>query len=271
MLFIKELVKRYFDDEIPRLSAELAYYFLLSMFPFLMFLITLLGYLPIPQDQVFGVIEEFMPKKTMRLIESNLAYILNNQNGKLLSLSAIVAIWSASNGIGAIVRAFNRAYDVKESRSLLVAKGMAILLTFAMIFVILVSLLLPVFGKMIGVYIFNEFGKSEKFLSFWNTLRWGFSSIILFIVFTVLYFLAPNKRLKMKEVITGSIFATTGWIVVSLIFSYYVNHFGNYSAMYGSIGTIIVLMVWFYFSGMILVIGGEINGILNCRRVKDCT
>lgn len=253
------------DDEIPRSSAELAYFFLLSIFPFLLFLLTLIAFLPIPQSQLLSIIEEFAPTEAINLIESNLSLLLDSQNGKLLWVSIIAAIWSASNGIVAIVRALNIAYDVKESRSFLVSRIMAIMLTFAMIFVIIIALLLPVFGKIIGTFIFTSLGMSEEFIVFWNRLRWAISSFILFSVFTYIYYFAPNKKLKMNEVMLGSIFATIGWAAVSLAFSYYVNHFGNYSAMYGSIGGIIILMIWFYLSGMIILLGGEINAMMYNR------
>ncbi|WP_273128370.1 YihY/virulence factor BrkB family protein [Metabacillus sp. HB246100] len=264
--FLKELVQRFTDDEVPGLSAQLSYFFLLSLFPFLIFLITLLGYLPISQEDVLRTIEEFAPGQSMDIINETLAQILNNRNGGLLSFGIIATLWSASNGINAIVRAFNKAYDVEESRSFIVARGMAIILTIAMVFVIVVALLLPVFGREIGLFIFSNFGFSEQFLTIWNTLRWLVSGAILFIVFTALYFVAPNKRLHIKDGLPGSIAATIGWIVASLAFSYYVGNFANYSATYGSIGGIIVLMIWLYLSGMIIILGGELNALLYKRR-----
>ena len=266
--FIKELIKRFTEDEVGGLSAELGYFFLLSLFPFLIFLVTLIGYLPISQVDVLNFIREYAPGETMDMIENNLNAILGTHNGKLLSFGIIATVWSASNGINAVVRAFNRAYDVKESRSFFVARGISILLTFAMVFVIIVALLLPVFGKQIGIFVFSSFGLSDAFLDIWNAARWIVSALILFIVFTFLYFIAPNKRLKIRGVISGAFFATFGWMFVSLAFSYYVSSFGNYTATYGSLGGIIVLMIWFYLSGMIIIVGGEINAILNCHRVR---
>jgi membrane protein len=252
------------------LAAQLAYFFLLSLFPLLIFIVTLLPYLPITQADLLAVIRDFAPGETMDLIETNLAGILNEQNGKLLSFGVIGTIWSASNGINAIVRAFNKAYNVTESRSFVVARGMSILLTFGMILVIIVALLLPVFGKQIGVYLFSNFGLSSEFLTIWNTLRWLVSSVIIFIVFVSLYWIAPNKKLTCVSVIPGAIFATVGWAFVSLAFSYYVGSFGNYSATYGSIGAIIVLMIWFYLTGIMLILGGEINAISSQIKDKEC-
>jgi membrane protein len=264
--FLKELFLRFTSDEVPGLSAQLSYFFLLSLFPFLIFLITLVGYLPITQEDVLGTIEQFAPGETLQIIDETLDQIINHKNGGLLSFGIIATLWSASNGINAIVRAFNKAYEVDETRSFIVARGMAILLTVAMVFVIVVALLLPVFGKEIGLFIFSNFGFSEEFLTMWNTMRWLVSGFILFIVFTSLYYVAPNKHLKFKDGLPGGIAATLGWILASLAFSYYVGNFANYSATYGSIGGVIVLMIWLYLSGMIIILGGELNALLYKRK-----
>lgn len=266
LTFIREMARRFHEDEIPRLSAELAYFFLLSLFPFLIFLFTLLAYLPLPHEDVLSLVRQYAPEEAIHLIEANIHKIMDYQNGKLLSLSIIGAIWSASNGMNAIVRAFNRAYDVEENRPFFIARGVSILLTFGMIFVIIVALLLPVFGKTIGLFLFSEFGFSHTFLTIWNAFRWAVSFVILFIVFTALYYFAPNKRLCYADVVRGALFATIGWIITSLAFSYYVGNFANYTAMYGSLGGMIILMVWFYLSGMIIILGGEMNAIFDCER-----
>ncbi|MBY0122935.1 YihY/virulence factor BrkB family protein [Bacillus sp. S/N-304-OC-R1] len=264
-----QLKRRVVEDDLFGLAAQLAYFFLLSLFPLLLFVISLLPYLPITQEDIIGVIRDFAPKETIQLIETNLNE-LTNKNVKLLSFGIIATIWSASNGINAIVRAFNKAYEVKESRSFIVARGMAILFTFAMIFVFIVALLLPVFGKIIGSYLFAKLGLSDEFMTIWNTLRWLLSSIILFIVFTGIYWIAPNTKLKCITVVPGAIFATVGWELSSLAFSFYVTNFGNYSATYGSIGAIIVLMFWFYMTGIIIILGGEINAVYSKYKKEGC-
>ncbi|AKU27124.1 YihY/virulence factor BrkB family protein [Anoxybacillus geothermalis] len=265
MTFIRELARRFTEDEVPRLSAELAYYFLLSLFPFLLFLMTLLAYLPIPHEDVLMLVRQYAPKEALHLIETNVHRLMDEQNGKLLSLSIIGAIWSASNGMSAIMRAFNRAYDVQEDRPFWVVRGLSIVLTLGMIAVIIVMLVLPVFGRMIGLFLFSTLGLSQPFLTIWNTFRWVTSAIILFVVFTTLYYFAPNKQLRCVNVVRGALFATAGWIATSWAFAYYVNHFADYTAMYGSLGGMIVLMIWFYLSGMILVLGGEMNAIFDCE------
>lgn len=264
------LWKRVQEDDVAGLAAQLAYFFLLSLFPLLIFLVTLLPYLPITQEEMLGVVADFAPGQTMSFIETTLAEILSHQNKTLLSFGIIATIWSASNGMNAIIRALNKAYNVKESRSFIVARGMSILFTVAMIIVFIIALLLPVFGKQIGVYLFTKLGLTSQFLAFWNMLRWLFSALIIFVVFLVLYWLAPNKKFKCIDATPGAIFATVGWLLVSYGFSYYVSNFGNYSAMYGSIGAVIVLMIWFFLSGIIIILGGEINALSSYLKDDKC-
>lgn len=267
---LKLLWHRIEEDDLNGLSAQLAYFFLLSLFPLLIVLFTLLPYIPIPQQDMLGMIKAFAPVETLDLIEKNITYVMNHRNGGLLSFGIIGTIWSASNGINAIVRAFNKAYNVKESRSFIVARGMAILLTFAMIFVFILALIIPIFGREIGVYLFSKLGYATQFLKLWHALSWVVSAIILFLIFTGLYWIAPNIKLECRSALPGAAFATLGWIVSSLGLSFYVGKISNYSLTYGSIGTIIVLMVWLYLSAFIIILGGEINAFYSERKKTSC-
>ncbi len=268
--FVKDLIKRLKADDISGLAAQLAYFFLLSLFPLFIFLFTLVVYLPYSQEEILRTLQTFAPTESMDIIQESLNEVMQG-NVKLLSFGIFATIWSASHGLNSIISAFNRAYDVTETRSYFVARSMSIMLTIAMIFVFIVALLLPLFGKQIGFFLFSTFGFSEQFIQVWNMLRWMISSIVLFIVFTMLYWMAPNKKIKCVSVLPGSIFATIGWVGSSLIFSFYVDKLGNYTTTYGSLGGIIVLMIWFYLSGMIIIIGGEINAAIGEKKKPECT
>ncbi|ULT57859.1 YihY/virulence factor BrkB family protein [Neobacillus drentensis] len=267
---IRLLWHRIEEDDLPGLSAQLAYFFLLSLFPLLIVLFTLLPYFPIPHQNILGMIKDFAPDEAMALIEKNVKEIMSQRNGGLLSFGIIGTIWSASNGINAIVRAFNKAYNVKESRSFIVARGMAVLLTFGMIFVFLLALILPVFGKEIGLFLFSQLGYTEEFIKIWNALSWLGSAIILFLIFTGLYWIAPNVKIKCKSAFPGAIFATVGWIISSMGLSFYVGNFSNYSLTYGGIGAIIVLMIWLYLSAFIIILGGEVNAFYSEKYKTNC-
>ncbi|MBM7601973.1 membrane protein [Virgibacillus halotolerans] len=260
--FGKQVFQRIMEDDIFGRAAQLAYFFLLSLFPFLLFLLTLIGYFPIDEQSVIDLIATYAPAQIGDLLHANIDLLVNQQNGGLLSISIIGALWAASNGVNALIRAFNKAYGVKEDRSFIVARLIAMVLTIAMVAIIIIAFLLPIFGRMIGIYLFSLFGLSANFIAVWETLRWLISSIIFFIVFLALYKLAPNAKVTFGKVIWGALFATVFWQLVSLGFSYYVSTMGNYSATYGSLGAVIVLMIWFYISGIIIMIGGAINATI---------
>lgn len=267
---IRLLWHRIYEDDLPGLSAQLAYYFLLSLFPLLIVMFTLIPFIPIPHEDMLGMIREFAPADAIQLIEKTINEIMSHRSGGLLSFGIIGTIWSASNGINAIVKAFNKAYNVKESRSFIVSRGMAILLTFGMIIVFIVAIVLPVFGREIGLFLFSQLGYSKEFLRLWNTLSLIVSAIILFLIFTGLYWIAPNVHLRCRSAFPGAAFATLGWIASSVGLSFYVGNFSNFSVTYGSIGAIIVLMLWLYISAFIIILGGEINAFYSEENRANC-
>jgi len=264
--FFKELVVRIKKVDVTGLGSQLAFFFLLSLFPLLLSLITLLPYLNLDESQVFLFIREYAPENVYQLIKGTLDEILENRNGGLLSIGLLATIWSASKGMNALTKALNRSYFVEETRSFIVSRGMSVVFTIALIGVLLVALLLPVFGQQIGMLLFSYFGLEEGFLKLWNSLRWIVPPVLIFLVFTAIYWIVPNMKIRLKSAFPGALFATIGWIVTSLAFSYYVGSYGNYSKTYGSIGAIIVLMLWLYFSAIILMLGGQLNAVMTERK-----
>ncbi|WP_186306509.1 YihY/virulence factor BrkB family protein [Siminovitchia fortis] len=266
--FGKEIARRISDNDVTGFAAQLSYFFLLSLFPMLIFLFTLLPYTPLTQQDIFHTIKDFAPLETYTMIERTISEIMDNRSGGLLSVGFIATLWAASKGMNALMKSLNRAYEVEEKRSFIVSRGLSIVLTVALIFVFILALLLPVFGKQLGMFIFSYLGLSDQFLKIWNVIRWVLTPVILFLVFLVVYYLAPSIKIRCATAVPGSIFASVGWIAVSLGFSFYVSNFGNYTAMYGSIGTIIVMMLWFYFSAIIIMVGGEINSYFTKKAGK---
>lgn len=263
--FAKYLIIRSKEDEITGLSAQLAYFLLLSAFPLLIFAITLLGYLPISSDEVLDLFNNIMhiaPEDTYKMIEEMIVSVFEVKRGDVLSISIIITLWTASNGMKAIIRALNKAYNIKESRGFFHNRLIALLMIFAIIIAIAVALILSVFGNLIGNFLFLYFELELSFLRIWDITRYIISFLLLLVLFALLYFIAPNKKLKWREIYIGTVFAAIGWIGVSWVFSFYVNNFGDYSATYGSLGGVVVLMVWLYISSAILILGGEINALI---------
>ena len=266
--FFKELLARIQHVDVTALGAQLAFFFLLSLFPLLIFMVTLLPYLNLQEDQLFNILRTYAPGEVYTLIDGTLDEVLSDRNGGLLSVGIIATIWSASNGMNALIKSLNRSYDLDETRPFFIARGISVIFTLLLIVLFVVALALPIFGEQIGTFLFSYLGYEQGFLGVWNQVRWTIPPVMIFIVFMLLYWIAPNRKLYLKSVIPGAIFATVGWIVVSLGFSLYVSSFANYSATYGSIGGIIVLMMWLYFSGTILMVGGQINAVMQERKEK---
>lgn len=263
--FLKELLVRIKKVDVTGLGSQLAFFFLLSLFPLLIFIMTLLPYLNFNQAEVFLLIRDYAPESVAMLIEGTLNEILENRNGGLLSIGALATVWSASKGMNALTKALNRSYFTEESRSFIMARVMSVVFTIMLIAVLVVALILPVFGQQIGVLAFSYMGLEEGFLILWAGLRWLVPPVLIFFVFSLIYWLVPNLKIPFKSVLPGALFATVGWILTSLAFSFYVGSYGNYSSTYGSIGAIIVLMMWLYFSAIILMLGGQLNAVMTER------
>lgn len=266
--FFQDLIHRTKNVDISGMGAQLAYFFLLSFFPMLIFMVTLLPYLSLERGQIFDFLSEVMPDEVYSLIEGTLTEVLSNQNGGLLSIGIIGTIWSASKGVDALMKALNRSYDV-EGRAGFMNRLWSLIFTISLVGVLLIALVLPVFGQQIGNLIFDYLGVATSFATIWNSIRWIIPPALILILLTAMYWVVPNTdpRLTIVSVFPGAIFATLGWLVLTYVFSFYVSNFGNYSATYGSIGGVIILMLWLYFTGMILIFGGLLNATVQKRQL----
>ncbi len=264
-LSVTELARRVISevqrDNCLTYAAALAYYFLFALFPFFMFLTALLGFLHLPNllDQIIAMLSQVLPAQATQLVQEQLADLTAQQRGGLLSFGIIAALWTSSSAIVAIGDGLNHAYNVEEGRPFWKLRGMAILLVVGLSVFIIGSIVLLIFGPQIGGWVADLFGFGGAFELAWNILRWP---VILFLVITAIaaiYYFTPDVDQSWKWITPGSVFAVLLWLIASLGFSYYVNNFGEYDATYGSIGAIIVLLTWMYVTGLVILIGGEIN------------
>lgn len=260
--FIKMLIKRINEDQIFGLSSQLAYTFLFSLFPFLIFLFSILPYLGLTPENVVTFIKEYAPPELMKLIQTNIHQVLE-KNGGLLSFGVIATIWPMSSAIMTIRNVLNRAYGVQETRNFFLMWGMVFLFTIGMLIVIILALILNVFGPVVGRLVFRFLEISPSFLHLWMIFRLLISFIVVYLIFGCLYFVSPSKHLALRDVSIGAAFAALAWQIASLLFSFFVERYMHYSYTYGTLAGVIVVMTWFYISGMILLFGGEINVVLH--------
>jgi len=253
---------RFLDDEIPALGAQMTYYLLLSFFPFSIFIITIISYTPVTTYELLQLVSAILPSNTYEIIEDLIKNVMPSRSTTLLSFGMASTLWSASNGVKALIRGINKAYNQEENRPFWKVRGLSLLFTLALSFIIAVSFIMLIFGELLGNRIFTLYLPSSSFKTVWDVVRYVFTAFTMLFVFILLYYYTPNVRLKIKKVIPGSVFSTLGWLITSELFSFYVNNFTNYSNAYGSIGGIIVLLLWLYIISIIILTGGELNASL---------
>ena len=264
-LGIKELaarvVKEVRKDDCLGWAAQLAYYLLFAVFPFLLFLTALLGFLPIPNlmDRLLGALAMLLPGEAVTLLQDNIRQLVTEQKGGLLSFGILAALWSSSSAVVAVTAALNQAYDVQEGRPWWKVRGIALLLTMGLSLFLLLATLLLVFGPQLGRGLASLVGLGTVFELTWNIVRWPVSAGLLIVALALVYYFAPDVEQAWKWITPGAVFAVLATLLASLGFSLYVSHFGSYNKTYGSLGAVIVFLTWLYLTGLCLLVGGEIN------------
>lgn len=249
------------DDGCPGLAAQLAFYFFLALFPALLFVVSLLGYLPIePALQTMILrLEGLLPQQVLTLIRDQLDRVVAGASGGLLTFGIAGAVWSSSSAIVAIIDALNHAYDIEERRPWWKARLIAMGLTIALAVFVVTAFALVVGGTDLAVWLAGLVGVDEAFTGVWALGQWLVALALVVIAVDLVYYLAPNVDFEWAWVTPGALVATGLWLLASIGFRTYVQNFSNYSDLYGAIGGVIVLMLWFYLCGFALLIGAELN------------
>lgn len=266
--FIIYFIVKIRDDDIFALAAQLAYYLILSFFPFLIFLLTLVGFSNLDSMEVLGALRAILPTSAFELIYNVIIEVIEKQNTGLLGASLLLVVWSASSAFRAVIKGINKAYGLNENRSFIKRAFIAIICTFALAFVIMLTLVMLVFGRLIGELLASYLPFPSVVYKVWNFLRYVLVVFMMILIFASIYRYTPSKRLMWREVLPGAISCTGGWLIVSLGFSFYINNFSNYSKIYGGLGAVIILITWLYLTSIILIVGGEINSVIVIRKTN---
>lgn len=259
----RRLWRESLQDELLGRAAQLAYYALLALFPALIVLTALMGLLSVERfmPELMSYLRDVLPADALLMVERFLTQVAEGSGANLLSLGALGALWASSSGVTAIMDALNVVFGVKEDRRpFWRVRLIAILLTIGLAGFVILSLGLVLYGSTIGTWVAELMGFGVAFTWMWNVLQWPIVIGLMLIVVTAIYHICPDRRVRRWSWLTpGSVFAVGMWLIVSLGFKAYVDNFGNYNKVYGSIAGVIVLMLWLYWSGMVLLFGGEIN------------
>jgi membrane protein len=264
---IQSIRERVDDHELLGRAAQLSYYFLLALFPLLIFLVNLLGYFATAgsqlRDSLLRYLSTIMPYSAVTLVYTTLDEVTVNKGSGKLSFSLLAALWVASSGMGAISDTLNIAFNVKETRPWWKTRLISIALTIALTLLLMAALAIVLYGGRLGDAIAGRVGYGDAFTVTWRIVQWPIMLGFIFFTFDLIYYFAPcHTHRRWRWATPGAIIAVILWLMISFGLRGYLHFFNSYSRTYGSLGALIVLMLWFYLTGMAVLIGGEINSML---------
>ncbi|NLI90875.1 MAG: YihY/virulence factor BrkB family protein [Peptococcaceae bacterium] len=250
------------NNELMAVGGQVTYYMILSFFPLLIFVLTLAGYANLSSEQVFEEFKYLIPNETYLLVESIIYEIFTTRSPTLLSIGMLGAAWASLNGIHALLRGMVKAYGIKENRSFFRQKFISVTLLIIFVVTLLGSFSLLFLGEMFGDWLFHIMGAASIFQGFWHVIRLLIQFILLVITFIIINRMATGPLYTIRKVFPGSLFTAIGWVLISLGFTFYFKHFNSYTVTYGSIGGVMVLLLWLYWSIVILLLGCVLNAVL---------
>src|SRR5438105_13905130 len=261
-------------DELSTRSASLSYYFLLALFPMFLFLVSLVGVFAGPgsemRESIISGLGRLAPGSASDLVQSVINQTFKNSSGIKLAAGILGALWAASGGMDAVVVSLNVIYGVTETRPWWKQKLTIVGLTVTLAGLIIIALVLVLYGGKIGQVIATHVGLGNVFRIAWRVLQWPVSFAAMFLSFSVVYYFAPNlDERRWYWVTPGAVAGVALWLIASLGFRAYLHFFNSYSATYGSLGAVIILMLWLYMTGFAILIGGEVNWVIENEDKKS--
>jgi membrane protein len=265
--FSKEVTKRVArrvwresgEDDVLGASAELGYFFLLALFPMLIFLTSLIGFIPDLQASIFHELRRIAPSDAMRVVNDTMQDVVSKRGGGWLSFGILGTLWAASTGTAALIDTLNRAYEVKETRSYWKVRLIALALTIGLSLVVITGSAIIMLSDRLPAWLGARLGISSGLLGWWTAVDYLLGLLLLALATGTIYRFGPDLKGKCRWITPGSIFAAVAAALASWLFSLYLRLAPSYSATYGSLGAVVVLMLWLYLIGLVILLGGEIN------------
>ena len=260
----KRAIKDYMNDDMNTYAGALTYRTLLAIFPFLIFILTVLGAIGLSNFFEWAIqqAQDAFPSDLASRFETIVQQVQGGAGGGLLSFGLIAAIWAAAGGIRSAMKALNSAYDVEETRPFWKLYPMSILFTLGLAVALVAVSALMLFGPQAMEWLADQVGLGGVFVTIWTWLRIPVAIILMIIAVALVYYFFPNVDQPLKIVTPGSVIAVIAWLLATFGFSYYISKFSNYNATYGSLGGVVVLLLYFFISSITLLIGAEVNAVI---------
>jgi membrane protein len=249
------------SDDAQGLASQLAYYFFLALFPALLCVLAIASFFPLRHftDDMVRLLGPFAPQEVIAIVRQEMVKISEGQHGGLLTLGLLGALWSSSSAMVSMISAMNKAYDIEEGRPWWRVRLTAITLTVTLSVLVVFAFMLIVAGPQLADALANHFAFGALFVWTWKILQWPLAFALVVLGIGLIYYFAPDAQQDWAWITPGSLVATALWLLGSLGFRFYAVNFGHYEATYGAIGGVILLLLWFYLSGLVIVIGAEMN------------
>ncbi len=267
---VKRLSKRFETDNLTAYAAQAAFFIFISVFPFLMLFLNLLKYIPMfSNENIENWSLDFLTPQIGELLKDIIKEAGEHGSGALISITTVAALWACSKGVLGIIYGLNSIYKTTEKRGYIRLRLVAVFYTIGLIAALIIVLILMVFGNKILDLILLQLPVLSSLADAVRIIRWlvTFGFLILFFMF--LYTIIPERKTKLKNELPGAVISAAGWIIFSVLYSFYIDNFGNQSSVYGSLTAIILFLLWMYFCMIILFFGAEINDIIRVHNFYD--
>lgn len=259
---IREITGRYREHHVTAFSAQMAFFVFLSIFPLIMFILSLASRFNLNIDLMFENITSSLPEDIGIFIVNFIDNYIINDSLSLLSVSGLTALWSASRGVNALMRSFNMAYGYKETRNFIILKLTGIYYTLLLIASILITIAMPALGLGFFHFISSYLPISVRLIDTLYALRYLLYLMVFIFFILSVHKVLPAGKLKYRDVYCGAVFSLIGWYILSRSFSFFVSTFTNYAAVYGGLASIVIFMMWLYFMSTVLMLGAEMNSVI---------
>ena len=266
--FLKLTYKEMNEDHVMAFAGNLTYKGLFAIFPFFTFLLSLLGLFN-ADDLVNTMVDKLSgiaPQSATKFIEGQLLSITQSQAESAFTFGAIIsillALWGVSGAFRSVMEAMNVMYEVEEDRPFWKVYGLSIFMSLAVIVLLVGALVLVIFGESIGVRVADLVGLGSVFATLWSILQWPVVALVVLFAFALIYYFAPAAKQRFRWISPGSILAFVFWLIFSLLFSLYASMAGSYNETYGSLAGVIILLLYVYYSALIMLVGAEINQVI---------
>lgn len=271
-LFLVRLQREMAYDDCMGMAAQIAFYAMLGLFPFLIFLMSVIGSFPLGerlQPLLLEALGEHMPVEAANYVANVVLNLLPDYHKGLQSFGFVVSLWGASMAIGALITTINRAYNIRPRRNMVTQKLLSIVLTLILSALWLVAMTIILVGPSITQAIFEWVGIASETNTFWTSLRLPMAFVLILAALSILYYAAPEARQKYRWILPGAVAATVLFFLASSGFRFFLSKWGQYNTTYGSLATVVILMIWLWLSGLVFLLGAEVNSLMKRKDEDD--